>query len=83
MGMDGGLILTGALIACALCINGWSVDQCIEYFETSSRLAFETSRYSRIVRSLFHAAPFVAPAVELVKSLLVDCKYAADQLEAI
>ena len=35
------------------------------------------------MRSLFHAAPFVAPAVELVKSLLVDCKYAADQLEAI
>jgi len=77
------LIFTGALIACALCINGWPVDQCIEYFETSSKLAFEESRYSRIVRSLFHAAPFVAPAVELVKSLLVDCKYAADQLEAI
>ena len=78
MAWTGGLILTGALIACALCINGWSVDQCIQSFETSSRLAFETSRYTRIVRSLFRAAPFVAPAVELVKSLLVDYKYAAD-----
>jgi hypothetical protein len=32
--------------------------------------------------SLFHAAPFVAPAVELVKSPLVDCKYAADHVSS-
>lgn len=77
------LTVTGAMIACALCINGWSVQECTEYFEKSSRLAFEKRQSFQIVESLLGIVPFVVPALQLVLSLLVDSKYAADRLEAI
>src|SRR5687767_8062083 len=71
------------MIACALCINGWPVQKCTEYFETSSWLAFEKRRSFQIVESLLGDLPFVVPALQLVLSLLVDSKYAAHRLEAI
>jgi hypothetical protein len=77
------LTATGAMIACALCINGWPVPKCTEYFETSSRFAFEKRPSFRVVESLLGHLPVVVPAIELVMSLLVDSKYSAGQLEAI
>lgn len=71
------------MIACALCINGWPLDQCIKYFETSAALAFEKRPVFQALASLFGHVPLVVPAVQLVISLLVDSKYSAQKLERI
>lgn len=69
------------MIACALCINGWSLDQCIEYFEASSQRAFE--KRFQTIDSLFGHLPIIVPAFQFLISLLVDSKYSAQQLEII
>lgn len=74
---------TGAMIACALCINGWPIDRCIEYFELSSRLAFKSRHPFQLFQSIFGNLPVVSPAVQFLLSLLVDSKYSAQRLEMI
>jgi hypothetical protein len=76
-------MITGALIACALCINGWSVGECIEYFETSSEQAFEKHRAIQVLESLFGSLPAVVPVADFALSLLVDGKYPAQRLEVV
>lgn len=71
------------MIACALCINGWPLDKCIEYFETSAALAFEKRPLFQALASLFGHVPLVVPAIQLMVSLLVDSKYSAQRLEGI
>lgn len=70
------------MIACALCINGWSVDECIERFESLSQVAFEKRPSARAVASVLGGVPCVVRIVQFVASLAVDCKYPADHLEA-
>ncbi|KAJ3499522.1 hypothetical protein NLG97_g285 [Lecanicillium saksenae] len=74
---------TGAMTACALCLNGWPVDYCIDFFELSSRLAFDSNRLSRIVAFLVGDVPIVSPLLQALSSLLVDSKYSAKKLESI
>lgn len=70
------------MIACALCLNGWPVDECIERFEASSKIAFEKRPSARALASVLGGVPCVVPIVQFVASLVVDCKYPADNLEA-
>ncbi|KAJ2969904.1 hypothetical protein NQ176_g8435 [Zarea fungicola] len=74
---------SGAMTACALCLNGWAVDRCIEYFELSSRLAFETNHLFQAVAPLVGDVPILSPLLQILSSLLVDSKYSATKLEAI
>lgn len=69
--------------ACALCINGWPIEKCIEYFEQSSREAFEKRRLSRLFIHLFGYIPILSPTFRFIVSLLVDSKYSARKLELI
>lgn len=69
--------------ACALCINGWPIEKCIEYFEQSSRQAFEKRRLSRLFIRLFGYIPILSPTFRFLISLLVDSKYSARKLELI
>jgi hypothetical protein len=77
------LIKSGALTACALCLNGWAVDRCIEYFELSSRQAFDTNQLFRVVAPLVGDVPILSPLLQILSSLLVDSKYSAQSLESI
>lgn len=70
------------MIACALCLNGWPVDECIDRFEASSKIAFEKRPSARVLASVLGGVPCVVPIVQFVASLVVDCKYLADNLEA-
>ena len=69
--------------ACALCINGWPVDECIAYFETAAAMAFEQRRTFRFLRSMFGNVPVLLPLAQFVVSLLGDSKYSAERLEKI
>lgn len=71
------------MIACALVYNDWPIEKCIEYFEMSSRLAFERRHLFRLFVSLFGDLPVISPAVQFIISLLVDSKYSAKKLEMI
>ncbi|KAM3448970.1 hypothetical protein NHJ6243_010036, partial [Beauveria neobassiana] len=74
---------SGAMTACALCLNGWAVDRCIEYFELSSRLAFDSNQLFRVVAPLVGDVPILSPLLQILSSLLVDSKYSAKRLESI
>lgn len=65
--------VTGAIIACALFINGWSVEDCIASFEDLSRLAFKPSLSCWI--------PILSNLYAFISSLLFDSKYSAGNLE--
>ena len=67
------LTAVGAIIACALCINGWHVDKCIAAFERLARLAFK-SRFSFQI-------PFITKLCELLCSMLADSRYPATAVE--
>ena len=71
------------MTACALCLNGWAVDRCIEYFELSSRLAFNANHLFRVVAPLVGDVPILSPLLQFLSSLLVDSKYSAERLESI
>lgn len=71
------------MTACALCLNGWEVDRCIEYFELSSRLAFDANHLFRVVAPLVGDVPILSPLLQFLSSLLVDSKYSAERLESI
>ena len=63
----------GAIIASALCVNGWTVKDCIASFENLSRLAFRPRRPCGI--------PVLSKIYEFIASLLVDSRYPARNLE--
>ncbi|KAM7210560.1 hypothetical protein V8F06_014060, partial [Rhypophila decipiens] len=65
---------SGAIIAFALFVNGWPVEDCISSFENLVRLAFQTRPSNWI--------PFLSKIYELIISLLVDSRYPARNLEA-
>jgi hypothetical protein len=64
------LIPPGAIIACALFVNGWSVEDCIASFEDLARLAFKPRRSAGLSR-----------AYGFVRSLLVHSRYPFRNLE--
>ncbi|EHK19887.1 uncharacterized protein TRIVIDRAFT_123114, partial [Trichoderma virens Gv29-8] len=74
---------SGALIACALIINGWPIERCIEYFEESSIKAFEKRPLFQLFYYLFGYIPILSPAFRFIMSLLVGSKYSARELEMI
>ncbi|KAI9146675.1 LOW QUALITY PROTEIN: Phospholipase A1 [Paramyrothecium foliicola] len=74
---------SGAMSACALCINGWPVEKCITYFETAAAMAFEQRRTSRLLQSMLGNVPVLLPLTQFVISLLGDSKYSAERLERI
>ncbi|KAL7940049.1 acyl transferase/acyl hydrolase/lysophospholipase [Trichoderma barbatum] len=74
---------SGALIACALIINGWSIERCINYFEESSIKAFEKRQLFQLFFCIFGYIPILSPAFRLIMSLLVGSKYSARELEMI
>ncbi|KAH7016325.1 uncharacterized protein B0I36DRAFT_254112 [Microdochium trichocladiopsis] len=63
----------GAIITCALCINGWPVDKCIAAFESFARLAFKPRCSFRI--------PIITKLYELCWSMLADSRYSTIALE--
>lgn len=71
----------GALTACALCINGWSVEKCVESFEVSSQLAFEQRRPYQLFSLLFGDIPIISPLVRFGISLVLNSKHSAKKLE--
>ncbi len=77
------LTKSGAMTVCALCLNGWAEDRCVEYFELSSRLAFDTNHLFRVVAPLVGDVPILSPLLQFLSSLLVDSKYSAERLESI
>ncbi|KEY63947.1 hypothetical protein S7711_11621 [Stachybotrys chartarum IBT 7711] len=64
----------GAIIAYALFINGWPVEDCIASFESLARLAFKP-------RSL-HGIPFLSKICNFILSFLVDSRYPSKNLDA-
>ncbi|ODA75779.1 hypothetical protein RJ55_08725 [Drechmeria coniospora] len=74
---------SGAMIACALFYNAWSVDKCIDYFELSSRLAFDRRRIFKLFQSMFGHIPVISTVIQLVVSMLSDSKYSGNKLEMI
>ncbi|KAH7303139.1 acyl transferase/acyl hydrolase/lysophospholipase [Stachybotrys elegans] len=64
---------SGAIIACALFINGWSIEDCIASFESLSRLAF-TPRWSCWI-------PLLSKIYDFILSILADSRYPARNLE--
>ncbi|KFA53721.1 hypothetical protein S40293_09644 [Stachybotrys chartarum IBT 40293] len=65
---------SGAIIAYALFINGWPVEDCIASFESLARLAFKP-------RSL-HGIPFLSKICNFILSFLVDSRYPSKNLDA-
>lgn len=63
----------GAIIACALFVNGWSVEECIASFENLACLAFQPRRSFWI--------PVFSKVYDFLLSLLVDGRYPARNLE--
>ena len=71
------------MVASALFYNGWSIERCIEYFELSSKLAFDRRRTFKLFRSMFGDIPGISAIVQFLVSILSDSKYSAHNLEMI
>jgi hypothetical protein len=71
------------MAACALYINGWPIELCIQYLDVAARLAFQKSLAHRVFLSLFGSFPTVAVVLQIFLSLLSNSKYSADRLEMI
>jgi hypothetical protein len=69
------------LTACALYINYWPVEKCIDYFERFSQIAFKERRILRFLHPFLEKLPFLAGIIQFVISLLVDSVYSAENLE--
>lgn len=70
--------LAGSIIASALCINGWSIENCITSFETLSRFAFTPRTLSQLPMA---GIAGLSRAWQLGLSLLYDGKYEPKNLE--
>lgn len=71
------------MIASALALNGWDVEDCIESFERSSSMAFKRRPVVSYTDALLSAIPTVASTLEFAIALISGCKYPADGLEAV
>lgn len=67
-------MFSGAIIAFALFVNGWPIEDCISSFENLAHLAFKPRPSNWI--------PFLSKIYEFAISLLVDSRYPARNLEA-
>ncbi|KAH8655641.1 patatin-like phospholipase-like protein [Xylariales sp. PMI_506] len=65
---------SGAIIAFALFVNGWSIEDCIKSFESLARIAFKPRPSFRI--------PIISSIYDLFISLILDSRYPATNLEA-
>ncbi|KAL6406357.1 hypothetical protein AUP68_09147 [Ilyonectria robusta] len=80
---ESGLIVIGAMTACALFLNGWSVEKCIQYIDISMCLAFQRHLFLRLVLFFIGGFPLLPNVLEFLVSLVVDSKYSAERLEMI
>lgn len=71
------------MIACALFIKGWSVEDCIQYIDVSMLLAFQRHLFIRLVLLFIGGFPLLPNLVEFLVSLVVDSKYSAERLEML
>ncbi|KPA36561.1 patatin phospholipase [Fusarium langsethiae] len=74
---------SGALSACALYINGWTVDECIQYLDVLALLSFQKHMIIRLCLFMVQLLPLMPSLVELVLSLAIGSKYSAQPLETI
>ncbi|CAM1503442.1 Fc.00g082180.m01.CDS01 [Cosmosporella sp. VM-42] len=74
---------SGAMSVCALCINGWSVDECIQYLEILPKLAFQRHALAQHCLDFFKKIPIMTSFLEILLSLAAGSKYSPDQLEAV
>ncbi|KAM0209837.1 hypothetical protein ACHAQD_011014 [Fusarium lateritium] len=74
---------SGALSACALYINGWTVDECIQYLDVLALLSFQKHMVIRLCLFMVQLLPLMPSLVELVLSLAIGSKYSAQPLKTI
>ncbi|KAM0347532.1 hypothetical protein ACHAP4_011332 [Fusarium culmorum] len=74
---------SGALSACALYINGWTVDECIQYLDVLALLSFQKHMVIRLCLFMVQLLPLMPSLVEFVLSLAIGSKYSAKPLETI
>ncbi|KAI9656458.1 MAG: hypothetical protein M1821_004664 [Bathelium mastoideum] len=67
-------VSSGGLIALALYINGWSLDECTRSFESLAKVAFTKRKLLKI--------PIISKIQHLVVSYLSDCIYPAANIES-
>ncbi|KAK1446488.1 hypothetical protein CTAM01_17378 [Colletotrichum tamarilloi] len=77
---------SGAISAGALCINGWTVDECIARFESLSNDAFTPRRVPSVpiigpLIRLMMRIPFFATVVRTAALLLFDSRYPSKHIE--
>ncbi|KAF4775522.1 patatin family protein [Colletotrichum scovillei] len=77
---------SGAISAGALCINGWTVDECIARFESLSNHAFTPRRVPSVpiigpLIRLMMRIPFFATVVRAAALLLFDSRYPSQHIE--
>ncbi|TIC97766.1 Phospholipase A I [Colletotrichum higginsianum] len=77
---------SGAISAGALCINGWTVDECIARFESLSNQAFTPRGVPSIpiigsLIRLMMQIPFFAAVVRAAALLLFDSRYPSQHIE--
>ncbi|KAI5465163.1 hypothetical protein BGZ63DRAFT_350184 [Mariannaea sp. PMI_226] len=72
---------SGAMAVCALFVNGWSVDDCLQYLHVAVFLAFQRHFFLRLVLFIFGGLPFVSNMLDFLVSLVADGKYSSKQLE--
>ena len=68
---------------CALFINGWSIEQCLEYLDIATRFAFQRSLPLRIVLSASSLIPGFSLLLQILLALLTNRKYSSRSLEAL
>ena len=66
----------GAIIAAAMCINGWSIENCITHFESFARRTFQRQWW-------WPRIPVLSQIVRIVASVLLDSQYSGAQLEQV
>jgi hypothetical protein len=71
------------LSACALFINGWTVDECIQYLDVLALLSFQKHMIIRLCLFMVQLLPLMPSLVGLVLSLAIGSKYSAQPLETI
>ncbi|KAH7012191.1 acyl transferase/acyl hydrolase/lysophospholipase, partial [Microdochium trichocladiopsis] len=64
---------SGAIIACALCINGWDIKVCTATFESFAAEAFKARFPYRV--------PLLTKIYDLCLLMIADCRYSATNLE--
>jgi len=66
-------IKLGGIIGLALCVNGWSVETCIERYEHLAKVAFQPRPSPNI--------PVLSQIIEFLISFIADGRYSAENLE--